>query len=137
MSTNVRPQITKQNKYYISKHRYYELKHFCLQYKEWKEALRSLTYISSQKIPRVKISENFSDPTANTAARIEFYQYRILMVEETAFAADPELAHYILLSVTEGVPYPILRDLKGCPCSKDTFYDRYRRFFWLLDKRRE
>jgi hypothetical protein len=23
------------------------------------------------------------------------------------------------------------------PCGRDTYYDRYRRFFWLLDKMRD
>ena len=32
-----RAEVSKKNKYYISKHRYYELKHFCLQYKEWED----------------------------------------------------------------------------------------------------
>ena len=42
MSTLVRPVLSKRNKYYISKHRYYELKHFCLQYPEWKEEYANL-----------------------------------------------------------------------------------------------
>ena len=35
MSTVIRPEIARSNAYFISKHRYYELKHFCLQYREW------------------------------------------------------------------------------------------------------
>lgn len=31
--TSVRCELSGTNKYWISKHRYYELKHFCLQYK--------------------------------------------------------------------------------------------------------
>ena len=34
-----RAELSKKNPYYISKHRYYELKHFCRQYDEWKRAL--------------------------------------------------------------------------------------------------
>ena len=37
MATVIRPEISEKSKYYIDKHRYYELKHFCLQYKEWKK----------------------------------------------------------------------------------------------------
>ena len=37
-----RAEVSKRNKYYISKHRYYELKHFCLQYSEWTKAVRML-----------------------------------------------------------------------------------------------
>ena len=33
---NVRPQLAQDNPYWISRHRYYELKHFCLQYYFWK-----------------------------------------------------------------------------------------------------
>lgn len=32
MATVIRPEISPKNKYWISKHRHYELKHFCLQY---------------------------------------------------------------------------------------------------------
>lgn len=42
MCTNVRPNVSKKNDYYISKERYYELKHFCLQYNDWMRALISL-----------------------------------------------------------------------------------------------
>lgn len=34
MSTTIRPEVSEKNQYWIEKHRYYELKHFCLQYKE-------------------------------------------------------------------------------------------------------
>lgn len=35
-------ELSERNPYYISKHRYYELKHFCLQYPEWEEAMAIL-----------------------------------------------------------------------------------------------
>ena len=41
MATVIRAKISEKNKYYIDKHRYYELKHFCLQYNEWKKAYAS------------------------------------------------------------------------------------------------
>lgn len=33
----VKPELSKANRYWISKHRYYELYHFCLQYYEWEK----------------------------------------------------------------------------------------------------
>ncbi len=36
MGTDIRPEISRRSRYDISRHRYYELKHFCLQYPEWK-----------------------------------------------------------------------------------------------------
>ena len=34
-----RPELSKKSPYWIDKHRYYELKHFCLQYPLWKKEL--------------------------------------------------------------------------------------------------
>lgn len=32
MGTTIRPELSEKNPYWIERHRYYELKHFCLQY---------------------------------------------------------------------------------------------------------
>lgn len=32
MRNDMRPELSQKNPYWIGKHRYYELKHFCLQY---------------------------------------------------------------------------------------------------------
>ena len=42
MGTNIRPEISKKNQYWISKPRYYELRHFCLQYPNWRKAYSEL-----------------------------------------------------------------------------------------------
>lgn len=42
MGTVIRPEVSAKNKYWLSKHRYYELKHFCLQYPEWKRVYHDL-----------------------------------------------------------------------------------------------
>ena len=42
MGTTIRPEISERNKYYIDRHRYYELKHFCLQYPGWRNAYNSV-----------------------------------------------------------------------------------------------
>lgn len=36
MGTTIRPELSEKNPYWIERHRYYELKHFCLQYPIWK-----------------------------------------------------------------------------------------------------
>ena len=38
MGTTIRPELSEKNPYWIEKHRYYELKHFCLQYPIWRKA---------------------------------------------------------------------------------------------------
>ena len=42
MGTVIRAELSENNKYWISKHRYYELKHFCLQYPIWKKAYAAI-----------------------------------------------------------------------------------------------
>ena len=53
MSTTIRPEVSEKNKYWIERHRYYELKHFCLQYYIWKRAYSALDGLNgSNKDPR-------------------------------------------------------------------------------------
>ena len=58
------------------------------------------------------------------------------MVERAAIDADKILASYILRAVTEDLSYTYLKSRLEIPCGKDMYYDRYRRFFWLLSKAR-
>ena len=101
---NVRPELSKKNKYYISKHRYYELKHLCLQYTMFKK-------------------ENPEDNRAR-------------IIEQAAKETNNELSDYILLGVTVGYSYNILRVRYSIPCCQETYYNLYRKFFWLLDQAR-
>ena len=54
-----------------------------------------------------------------------------------AFDVDPGLMEYILRAVVGGYGYESLRTKYDIPCSKDTYYDLYRRFFWLLSHSRK
>lgn len=139
MATLIRPELSEKNKYWIDKHRYYELKHFCLQYPIWKKAYLALDGLSkaSSDVVCVLKSNSYSDPTEKCAIAKAYYSERISMVERATKEADPDLANYILKAVTEGFSFNYLKASLEIPCSKDTYYDRYRRFFWLLSKERE
>lgn len=133
MGTDLRPEISGRNKYWISKHRYYELKHFCLQYPDWKREYNS--YDSIGAIPTSVSSQLAyisSDPTSTTASLREPLKIRIDLVEKAASEADEALAPYILKGVTEGLTYEHLMAGYSIPCSRDMYYDRYRKFFWIL-----
>lgn len=140
MGTTVHPEISGKNKYRIDRHRYYELKHFCLQYPIWKQAHAALYSLSKRPADLaifVRSGQMRGDPTARCAESRLFFADRMKMVEQTAIAADPDLHIYILRGVTEGLSYNTLKTRHGIPCCRDIYYDRYRRFFWLLDKERE
>lgn len=138
MATKIRPEISEKSKYWISKHRHYELKHFCLQYPIWKKAYADLNDLS---ISLSKIEHNSStnipgDPTSRCAIKKAYYMERIKLIEEAAIEADMYLWRYILKAVTEELSYTYLKSKLEIPCSRDMYYDRYRRFFWLLSEAR-
>ena len=138
MSTTIRPELSEKNKYWIERHRYYELKHFCLQYPIWKKAYLSLDGLAKRPndLALFPARQHLGDPTAKCAEARIFYSDRMDMVEQVATATEPELAKYILQSVTNGLSYDILKARLEIPCCKDVYYDLYRRFFWLLNKER-
>ena len=140
MATVIRAEISENNKYYIDKHRYYELKHFCLQYKEWKKEYAKCNdaIIFAAQLDRVPASDNIpSDITAKYAMQKLFYSERIKLIEQVAKEADDFLYPYLLKAVTEGMAYTHLKTRYNIPCGRDMYYDRYRKFFWLLSKKRD
>ncbi|NLD50522.1 MAG: hypothetical protein GX660_25555 [Clostridiaceae bacterium] len=136
MGTTIRPNISEKNEYWIEKHRYYELKHFCRQYPIWKKAYSSLvdSNISSSVFSNTKIKNNeHSDPTAKCAEAKMFFYERIKMIEKTAVVTNEILSSYLLEGVTKGKSYEYLKMKMNIPCCKDTYYKLYRRFFFLLN----
>ena len=79
MSTVIRAELSKNNPYYISKHRYYELKHFCLQYNEWKKAYalcnESIIFASNiDKMPSNNIPSDLTAKYANMPSKDQVKQ---------------------------------------------------------------
>lgn len=139
MATVIRAQISEKNKYYIDKHRYYELKHFCLQYNEWKKAYVSCNdaIVFGSTFERTSSSNIPSDITAKYGMMKAHYDRRIKLIERTAIETDDYLYPYILKAVTEGLSYTNLKTVHDIPCGRDMYYDRYRKFFYLLSEARD
>lgn len=138
MATMIRPEISSKNKYWIDKHRHYELKHFCLQYPGWKKAYAEFDNpaVPLSTIERVSTSNLPGDPTAKRAVMKAHYAKRIELIEKTAKEADQYLYEYIIKAVTEELSYTYLKNRLEIPCGRDMYYDRYRKFFWLLSEAR-
>lgn len=139
MATLIRPELSENNNYWISKHRYYELKHFCLQYPLWKTAYNAFddTGIPLSMIEKISASNMPGDPTGKRAIMKAYYKEKIDLIERIAFDADRYLYEYILKAVTEELSYTYLRSKLDIPCGRDMYYDRYRKFFWLLSNARD
>lgn len=139
MATRIRAELSRTNPFWLDRHRYYELKHFCLQYPLWKKELSVLDGFGSRSrsIIRTRLDSDISDPTFEKAEARIYFSNRIAMVEQAAFDTDPGLMEYILRGVVGGYGYESLRTKYDIPCSKDSYYDLYRRFFWMLSHSRK
>lgn len=138
MSTTIRPVVSKKNEYWIERHRYYELKHFCLQYPIWVEAKRNLDSLSTNPILLEPVMTSYiPDPVSKCQEAREKYDRLILTVERAAEATDEHLSSFILKAVTENYTYEYLRTVLNIPCSRDVYYKLYRKFFWILNRIRE
>ena len=134
--SKTRAELSKKNKYWISKNRYYELKYFCLQYTDWKTFYECL---DDTRIPSVNVIKNhmdISNPTEELAITKSLYSEKMKLIEQTAKETDEELGDYIFKAVTQDLSFTYLSTVLDIPCSRGTYYDRYRRFFWLLSKKR-
>ena len=137
MGTDIRPELAEKNQYWIPRHRYYELKHFCLQYPVWKKAYESLNALSSHPLDLAAVRKSgIRDPTAKCAESMAFYSTRMDMLKDTAWETDEVIGEHILHGVTENLAYDILEARFGVPCCRAEYYRLYRKFFWILDKKR-
>lgn len=131
MATEIRPELSEKNPYWIGKHRYYELKHFCLQYPIWKKAYNALLGLSSRPNDLdifVKSGQVRSDPTARCAESRVSFAKRMELVEQAAIGTDGDLYPYILRGVTEGLSYDALVDAAATDISK------YGDFEWFVSE---
>lgn len=132
MSTLIKPELSQSNPYHISKHRYYELKHFCLQYHEW-ERMRRTDILKTSSI--VKPGSEWTDTVGVQATKnVDIYN-NMKLVRDTAMSIDG-IGEYIFKAVTDGYSYNYLSTKLGMPCSKSFYYDKYHKFFWILNERR-
>ncbi len=131
---NQRSELSPRNKYFVPKFRYLELKNWCLQYPEWKQSLASITELKSKQL-KLPSGKN-ADPTLQTVLSRDRLMVNITLLEDTAKLSDSFLAPWIIKGVTESYSYDYLHLKLDMPASRDMYYDRYRRFFWLLDQKR-
>ena len=138
MTTVIRAEISIRNRYWLPKHRFYELKHFCLQYPEWKQIYISLDGLSGGSGEIIIGSQNsVSDPTVCVAEKRLYFLERMEMIEQAASEAAGSMRDLMIRAVTEEISYEYLNANVGVPCCKDSWYVLYRRFFWVLDQMRK
>ena len=119
-------------KYNISKHRYLELYHYCMQYPEWIKELKELRGLRSHE---QTAGTGLSNPTASAAIKAAEISARCKTIEDTAYEANKEIAMYILAGVTdEECTYKTL-EARGMPASRTLYYRGRRKFYYLLSQK--
>lgn len=135
----MRSELSKNSENFIDRERFLELKHFCRQYDIWKKMYRLIDSGAVTNIdPGAVRSGDIPDPTAKAAMACLYYKERMGIIEKTVRDSSGDLYTYIFDGVTKGLSYEELEAKFGrVPCSRDTYYDRYRKFFVLLHARRK
>lgn len=124
------------DKYNINKYRFRELYYFCLQYNEWKEELKSNVHtVKSIQISDMPSSHGCHDQTADLAERRVALKEKCELIERTAIETDAEIYQYIIEGVTRDYATYNYLNSKGMPCGRDVYYDRRRKFYYLLSKK--
>lgn len=135
MGTNITPEVSKKKKYWIPKHRYYELKHFVMQYSDWLNFFAQLNYYGEHPTDCDYVSNEWpSNPTEQIALLKEKFAHNIRIVDCAMKETHPEFGDIIVENIHDGNSYETSRHF--IPISRNEYYDLYRKFFWLLDKSR-
>ena len=136
--SRMRSKMSKKNNWYIDPERYLELKHFCLQYPEWRRKLNFLMPMATSSYANQKPRKGRA--TSDVVGSFMEQSFEIItmvdMVENSCMEADHAIWRWLLVGVTENVGYEELK-ARGIPCGKDYYYDAYHKFFYILDKERK
>lgn len=131
-------ELSKKNRYWIPKHRYLELVHFCLQYDQWKKDYADLMGLRSVNTENSRHSSGTGNPTEAAGMRAANLSKKIEAIDQAAQEADPQIAKWILAGVTkEDTSFDTLKKKYRIPCERKMYYNRRRKFFWILSKKVE
>lgn len=135
---HTKPELSQKNPYWIDKHRYYELAHFCRQYPIWLTNYSRLNGLirAGERIGD-NPNKNTKSPTEDIAMARVYFSNRIEMLHRTAEKTDPVIGKYILEAVINGFSYHTMNARDRIPCGRDVYYELQRKFFWILNSERQ
>lgn len=112
------------NEYELSKHRFYELKHFCLQFEEWWHVYNDADGYAKES------GKNEGDTTSKDGiTRAEAHRRMLLVLDagkDTGYEDWLRLVSYVTGGAQRRPPRK----------DKELFFYYYRKFFWILSQRR-
>lgn len=131
------PNLSRKNKWWISKHSYYAAYHFAMKYGEWKDEYKNLdNTLSSPGYDNMPHGSGISRPTEDDGIKKAELKTKINLIEDTVKETDGDMYKWLLRAVTkEGCTYNYLRKVMKMPYGRNTFYDRRRKFYYILSKK--
>lgn len=75
MSSIMRSELSEKNPYYLPKHRFLELKHFCMQYPEWKKMYNLCDFTQSAAVTGLPKTAGVSDRVGDEAIKKLYYTH--------------------------------------------------------------
>lgn len=122
-----------KSKYYLPRRVYLTVRNYCLNYDAWKKEYRES--VGLRNIVAGNGGGGVGDPTASQAMRLKSISDRIELIEQTAYEVEPSLHPFLLCGVTkERMTFERLQ-AKGIPCERKMYYDRRRKFYYLMSQR--
>lgn len=129
----MRTKFSKKSKYYISRHAFLTVYHHCMMYPDWVREYTEM--VGLRGVKQDSGGGGIGDPTASQAMRLKDLSDRIELIRQTAFDAEPLLYPYLLDGVTDDEMTFDRLKAKGMPCERDMYYDRRRRFYWMMSRK--
>lgn len=123
-------------KYKLSRRELGYAKWFALKYPEWleeynalKDSVKAITYDQEgHGLGKV------NDSTGELASKRAEIRRKMLLIEHAAFDAGGDISEFILRSVIyEHVTFEDMKAI-GLPCERTMFYERRRKFYFLLSQ---
>ena len=130
----IRPPA-RSSKYYLPKQKFLTVYHYCLQYREWKDALDSMVEVGAVTYDGMPRGSGTGDRTSSAAIKRAEIETKMKMVEDAVRDADSGIYKWLLKGVTENMPYKYLRTIMGIPCGHNRYFEARRRFYWLMAAR--
>lgn len=133
---DIRTDTSDRSSYHLDKERYLELKHFCLQYPNWKKELSNMQKFPSGSILDLsdKTDKVGTDTIYKTVAKMVLLRDKVHLVDVTLLRAEENdiIREYLKECITKGTSYAKLNAKYMVPCGRDRFYKSYRKFFYIL-----
>ncbi len=128
--------LSEKSKYYIDTATYCAVIHYVRLYAKWLSEYNALSHsVKSPAAEPLPPSGVISDSTANLAERRAILAGRMKEIEDTCVEAAPDICNLLLYAVTTpGVGFRELEGM-GIECSRNTYYRKRRKFFYLLAKK--